>query len=77
MVVFDKLMNDNIWSFLSEISIQEKKRREQNLEVSEDILPKKAVLYRRVRVEKRGSKYKYENLMLNFISWNRAQTSCF
>lgn len=25
MVVFDKLMNDNIWSFLSEISIQEKK----------------------------------------------------
>lgn len=27
MVVFDKLMNDNIWSFLSEISIQEKKKR--------------------------------------------------
>lgn len=25
MAVFDKLMNDNIWSFLSEISIQEKK----------------------------------------------------
>lgn len=25
MVVFDKLMNDNIWLFLSEISIQEKK----------------------------------------------------
>lgn len=25
MVVFDKLMNDNIWSFLSEINIQEKK----------------------------------------------------
>lgn len=25
MVVFDKLMNDNIWSFLSEISVQEKK----------------------------------------------------
>lgn len=55
MVVFDKLMNDNIWSFLSEINIQ-KKKREQNLDVSEVILPKNAVLYRRVRVEKRGSK---------------------